>query len=66
MAESASNYNQQTGMTSASGIIFTLKASKTGQTTYYTHFICSNSGAIQGHISQIYLRSTYGTHAGIR
>jgi len=66
MAASASNTNQQTGMTQAQGVIFTIKASKTGQTTYYTHFICSNSGAVQGHISQIYLRSTYGTQAGFR
>ena len=53
-------------MTLADGIVFTIRASKTGQTTYYTHFICNNSGAIDGHISQIYLRSTYGNYAGAR
>ena len=66
MAASSSNYNQQTGSTTANGLIFTIRASKTGQTTYYTHFICSNSGAINGHISEIYLRSTYGSQQGIR
>jgi len=66
MASSSSNYNQQTGFTSATGLIFTIRASKTGQTTYYTHFIANNSGAIDGHISEIYLRSSYGSHMGIR
>ena len=66
MAASSSSTNQQVGMTSANGLIFTIRASKTGQTTYYTHFVCSNTNALGGHLSQIYLRSSFGNFAGIR
>jgi len=60
MATSSSNFNERTAMTSANGLIFTIRATKSGQTTYYTHFVGSNSGAMDTHISQIYLRSAYG------
>ena len=70
MATSSSNYNQQTATTAASGLIFTLRASKSGQTTYYTHFIVEQSsasidyGGMHPGGSSVYLRSTYGQNQG--
>jgi hypothetical protein len=65
MATSASNIHQQSAVTAASGLIFTIRASKSGQTTYYTHFLVEqSSGAIDAGLhpagSSIYLRSVYG------
>ena len=62
MAVSSSNFNEQNGFVSADGLIFTIRATKSGQTTYYTHFVGSNSGAMVGHISQISLHSSYGSN----
>lgn len=60
-AVSSSNPNNGTAIVSASGVIFTIRASKTGQTTYYTHFIVANGTT--GHLGQdIHLTSSFGSH----
>ena len=61
--EAQSNSSQQNATTSANGIVFTIKASKSGQTTYYSHFIVQNSGAANGGPGgTIWLRSSYGSN----
>lgn len=68
MAVSSSNNNEQQGVVAASGLVFTIRASKTGQTTYYTHFLVDQSsgsiayGGAGGPVggTSINLRSVYG------
>ena len=67
MAVSSANNHEQQGVVAASGLVFTIRASKSGQTTYYTHFLVDQSsgsigyggGFAQGGTS-INLRSVYG------
>ena len=60
-AVSSSNQGNSTAIVSASGVIFTIRASKTGQTTYYTHFIVANGTT--GHLGQdIHLTSSFGSN----
>ena len=64
LADSSSNYGQSSGSANAQGLVFTIRASKSGQTTYYSHFIAQNGimGGGAGFGQDIYLRSTYGTN----
>lgn len=62
-AVSSSNPGNSTAIVSASGLIFTIRASKSGQTTYYTHFIASNGTSAGGHLgNDIHLVSSYGSY----
>jgi hypothetical protein len=62
-AVSSSNPGNSTAIVSASGLIFTIRASKSGQTTYYTHFIASNGTSSGGHLgNDIHLVSSYGSY----
>jgi len=62
-AVSSSNNANGDARVSASGVVFTVKAHKTGQTSYYTHYIVAQHGAgTSSPFGEIYLRSLYGNN----
>ena len=63
MAVSSSNQHEQNAVVTANGVIFTIRATKSGQTTYYTHFVANNQGALTPWLHQISLNSAFGNQA---
>ncbi len=66
-AVSSSNMGNSDARVNASGVVFTIKAHKTGQTSYYTHYIVAQHGAGGGGpFGEIFCRSIFGqNHAPV-
>tara|TARA_S200000501_G_scaffold91725_1_gene85133 strand:- start:9928 stop:11319 length:1392 start_codon:yes stop_codon:yes gene_type:complete len=62
-AVSSSNPGNSDARVQASGVVFTVKAHKTGQTSYYTHYIVAQHGAGSGGpFGEIFCRSVFGNN----